>query len=541
MDASLYSFVIVDDEPEIREGIRDTISWEDMGFSFAGACANGFEALELAERILPDVVMTDINMPFMDGLTFTERLLTMSPNTKVLIISGYDDFYYARKALQLQVYDYIVKPITPDEFRTLLGRLRQTLDEERISRQDLEHIKKQLAESLPLLRERFLVHIIEGKFNRNSLNERFAYFGLPFPTEGAAYQCLVLDFVHRREGEDFDLDLITARNILGKFWAPFMPGMSLQDGADRLVILVWAADKAAVYREGLKTAELLWHNLQSAGLKDLALGVGEAAENLESLGHSYNAAVEALSWAILREKRGLTVYREVVGKPGIQGSSPSPGWGRKIVSALKIGDRDEACRYIGDMVYYFKNSPLTLSEYHIKLRLVLAALLQGLEDMEIPQDEIFPPSSDPFVDIKGFKNLDEVRTWFIILAESISSYTRARQENFALVKVREALDYLETHYDDPSLSLQGLCKKLDISASYFSAILKKHHDKTFVEELTAIRINKAMELLRTTDMMIYEIADKIGYRDAHYFSLSFHKYTGLTTTEYRDRMNHAQP
>jgi two-component system response regulator YesN len=539
MDTSLYSFVIVDDEPEIREGIRDTISWEDMGFSFAGACANGFEALELAERILPDVVMTDINMPFMDGLTFTERLLTISPNTKVLIISGYDDFYYAQKALQLQVYDYIVKPITPDEFRTLLARLRQTLDEERISRQDLEHIKEQLAESLPLLRERFLVHIIEGKFNRRSLQERFAYFGLPFPPEGAAYQCLVMDFVHRREGEDFDIDLIAARNILEKFWAPFVPGMSFRDGADRLVILVWAADTAAVYREGLKTAELLWHNLQSAGLKDIALGVGETAETLESLGASYNAAAEALSWAILREKKGLTVYREVVGKPGTRGALapyPAPGWGRQIVSALKIGAGDEALRHIDDMVYYFKNSPLTLGEYHIKLRLVLAALLQGLEDMEIPQDEIFPPSSDPFADIKGFKNLDEVRAWFLLLVESVSSYTRTRQENFALVKVREALDYLESHYDDPSLSLQGLCKKLDISTSYFSAVLKKHHDKTFVEELTGIRIRKAMELLRTTDMMIYEIADKIGYRDAHYFSLSFHKYTGMTTTEYRDRM-----
>jgi two-component system response regulator YesN len=539
-NTSLYSFVIVDDELEIREGIRDTIPWEELGFAFAGACANGFEALDLAERILPDVVMTDINMPFMDGLTFTERLLSVSPHTKVLIISGYDDFDYARKALQLQVYDYIVKPVTPGEFKTLLGKLRQTMDEERVSRQDMEYIKKRLAESLPLLRERFLVHIIEGKFNRNSLEERFAYFGLPLPPEGAAYQCLVLDFVHRREGEAFDIDLISIRNILEKFLAPFVPGISFQDSVDRLVILIWDLDKGAVYREGLKIAELLWHNLQSVGFKDLALGAGEAVESLESLGFSYNAAAEALSWAILRGKKGLTAYRELVGKSGAQGAGNS-GWGRKIVSALKIGAGDEACRYIDDMVYYFRNSPFTLGEYHIKLRLVLAALLQGLEDMEIPWEAIFPSSmNDPFEGIKDLKNLDEVRTWFVLLAESINAYTNTRQENFALVKVREALDYLESHYDDPSLSLQGLCKKLNISTSYFSAIFKKHHNKTFVEELTDIRIGKAMELLRTTDMMTYEIAGRIGYRDAHYFSLGFHKYTGLTATEYRDRISHAQ-
>ncbi|MDR2631461.1 MAG: response regulator [Spirochaetaceae bacterium] len=541
-----YSFVLVDDEPEIREGIRDTIPWEELGFSFAGACANGFEALELAERIRPDVVMTDINMPFMDGLTLADRLLSALPDTKVLIISGYDDFEYARKALRLQVYDYIVKPITPGEFKAALLKLKQTLDEEQENRQDLEHIKKQLAESIPLLRERFLTRLIEGKLDRSSLPERFAYFDLPLPPEGAAYQCLVLDFIRRRKGEDFHIDLITGRNILESFIGSFGQGLLFQDGADRLVILLWGKDRAGLYREGLKSAEFLWHKLQSQRLTGIAVGVGEVVETLEALEASYHTAAEALAWGLLREKIGLTTYREVMGKTESPGGRGSPGWGKEIVSALKIGAGEEARRYIQAMTDYFKNAPLTIDEYHIKLRLVLAALLQGLEDMEIPQMEIFPPASDPFADIKELKNLDEVRNWFFFLVDTIGSYTKTRQENFALVKAREALDYLETHYDDPTLSLQGLCKKLDISTSYFSAIFKKHHDKTFVEELTNIRIRKAKELLRTTDLMTYEIADKIGYRDAHYFSLSFRKYTGLTTTEYRNihipsRATHVRP
>lgn len=533
---SRYSFVLVDDEPEIREGIRDAIPWEDLGFSFAGACANGFEALELAERIRPDVVMTDINMPFMDGLALADRLLLALPDTKVLIISGYDDFEYARKALRLQVYDYIVKPITPGEFKTALGKLKQTLDAEQESRRDLEHIKKQLAETIPLLRERFLAHLIEGKLDRSGIPEGFAYFDLPLPFEGAAYQCLVLDFIRRRKGEDFHIDLITGRNILERFAGSFGPGIVFQDAADRLVILIWGKNRADVYREGLKAAELLWHKLQSLRFKDIAVGVGEAVDSLESLETAYNTAAGALAWGMLREKIGLTAYREVMGKTELRegGTGPSPGWGREIVSALKIGAGEEARRHIGAMVDYFRKTPLTIDDYHIKLRLVLAALLQGLEDMEIPQREIFPPSSDPFADIKQLKSLDEVRDWFLLLADTIGSYTNTRQENFALVKAREALDYLETHYDDPALSLQGLCKKLDISTSYFSAVLKKHHDKTFVEELTGIRIRKAMELLRTTDLMTYEIAEKIGYRDAHYFSLSFRKSTGLTPTEYRN-------
>jgi two-component system response regulator YesN len=521
----------VDDEPEIREGIRDAIPWEDLGFSFAGACTNGFEALELAERIRPDVVMTDINMPFMDGLTLADRLLSILPDTKILIISGYDDFEYARTALRLQVYDYIVKPITPGEFKAALTKLKRTLDTEQENRRDLEQIKKQLAESIPLLRERFLVHLIEG--DRSSIPEELAYFDLPIPLDGAAYQCLILDFVRRRKGEDFHIDLIALRNVLEDFAGSLGTWVLFQDGADRLVILLWEKTRAGVYREGLRIAELLWHKLQSLRLTDIALGIGEAAETRESLRASYTTAEEALAWALLREKIGLTAYREVMGKTEARGGE-RPGWGREIVSALKTGAAEDAHCHITAMTDYFKNAPFTIGEYHIKLRLVLAAILQGMEDMEIPQAEIFPSPSDPFADIKRLKNLDEVRNWFCRLAEAINSYTNTRQENFALVKVREAQDFLESHYDDPGLSLQNLCKKLDISTSYFSAVFKKHRDKTFVEELTGIRIRKAMELLRTTDLMTYEIAEKIGYRDAHYFSLSFRKYTGLTATEYRN-------
>jgi two-component system response regulator YesN len=538
MGDSLYSFVLVDDEPEIREGIRDTIPWEELGFSFAGACANGFEALELAERIQPDAALTDINMPFLDGLAFAERLALVSPDTKILIISGYDDFEYARRAVQLRVYDYIVKPVTPGELRAVLEKLRATLDQERAERLNLERIKRQVSESIPLLRERFLARLVEGKLDRGYIKERLAYFGLSLPAAGAAYQCLALDFVRRREGEHFDIDLLTQRNMLeqslSREGSP--PRLLFQDRDDRLILIIPGPDKAPLYREGLKTAELICRDLQSIGLKGTIVGVGEAEDDLENLPVSYGSAVDALTAAALRGISGVSAYREVVGKTGTRKrEEPGPLWEKRISSALRTGGREESFRWVGEMTEYFQNTPLAVEEYHRKLSLALASIMQSCADLEIPEAAIFPPGSDPFVEIIQLKNLTEVRAWFTLLITRITAYTLGRQENFAQIKVREALDYLESTYADPSLSLQGLCKKLDISMSYFSAILKKYHNKTFVEELTDIRLQKAMELLRTTDLMTYEIAEKIGYRDAHYFSLSFRKYTGYTATEYRNR------
>ena len=565
MDSALYSFVVIDDEPEIREGIRDAIPWEQLGFSFAGACANGFEALELAERTRINAALIDINMPFMDGLTFAERLAEISPSTKALIITGYDDIAHVRRALRLQVYDYMVKPVTPGELRAALEKLRAALDAERAEQLNLEAIKKRLAESIPLLRERFLANLvsgklsIEGKLSEQRIWERIAYFELPLPAEAAAYQCLALDFVQRREGEDFDLDVLAQRDILERAWGagsadtPGMPPAVLfQDQDERPALIVWETGGASggdgperLYRAALKAAERLYRSLEPLG--DTVIGVGEPVESLLRLNESYRSAIDALSAAALRGKRGVAAYREVLGPGGSGGKAAGSlaAWEKRILWALKTGDREGALGLVDRMAHSLKDIPLSAEEYRVKFSLLLAALMRCCEELEIPLEAVFPANapfragcfldSNPFEEIARLKSLDAARLWFSALVEGIAGFTSARQENFAKVKVREALDYLESHYADPNLSLQSLCKKLAISASYFSANLKRYHPKTFVEELTEIRLTKAMELLRTTDLLTYQIAERIGYRDSHYFSLCFRKFTGLTTTEYRNR------
>jgi two-component system response regulator YesN len=540
MDTALYSFVLVDDEPEIREGIRTTIPWEELGFSFAGACGNGFEALELAERIQPDVVMTDINMPHLDGLAFTEGLAAVSPDSRVLIISGYDTFEYARKALQLKVYDYIVKPITPREFRETLRKLKCSLDAARAERLNLESIRKQLEESLPLLRERFLAQLAGGKCDMVSLKERLSRLGLPLGREKSC-QCLQIDLlkspVTQAENPNPDMDLLTQRSILERFLEEnHSQALLFQDRNEKLCLLLYGNNREELYRDGLKTAEKLWRNFVSLGLKDSIIAVGECVEGLESVPLSWNTASDALKRAGLLEKSGVSVYRELTGKVSFSGAaSPLRDWERRIVSALKAGEG--VSRLVDGMLDSLAKASFSIEEYHTSFALILSALIRCCEDLEIPLGEIFPPEMDPFTEITGLANLEEVRFRFMETTKKISAYTQTRQENFAQVKVRDALEFLENNYADPALSLQSLCKKMDISMSYFSAILKKYHNRTFVEELTEIRLKKAMELLRTTDLLSYEIAERIGYRDAHYFSLSFRKYSGLTPTEYR----HAPP
>jgi two-component system response regulator YesN len=534
MQNGLYSFVLVDDEPEIREGIRDTIPWEELGFRFAGACTNGNEALELAERSPPDVLMTDINMPFMDGLALSERLASLAPATKIIIISGFDDFEYARRALKLQVHDYIVKPITPGEFKETLRKVKQTLDAERAARLDLERIRRQLDESLPLMKERFLNALVQGRIKPEAATERLRYFDLPIPTADSAWQCMVLDLAKRKSGEDFDMAMMSERNFLEKDLQDRLTCVVFQNVDDRLVVLSWGSQATTLYREGLKAAEAIRRNLLNAGLEDMVIGVGEAVADFGNLHQSYTDATRALQLALLRGKTGVNAFREFGSMVGTERFS-RPAWGRAIASALRVCNLDDCRSQIEAMTEFFRSRPFPMDEYHSTLRLVLAAILQSLEDLEIPANEVFAAGTDPFAHLGQLKSLDDVGSWFRNLVERIIAFAGTRQENFAGTKVREALTYLEARYADPDLSMQTLCKDLYISTSYLSANLKRYHDKTFVEHLTDIRIRKAKELLRTTNLKTYEIAEKTGYRDAHYFSLSFRKVVNCTPTEYRNR------
>jgi len=253
-----------------------------------------------------------------------------------------------------------------------------------------------------------------------------------------------------------------------------------------------------------------------------------------NLHQSYTDAIRTLQLALLRGKTGVSAFRELGTTIGSERFS-RPAWGKAIASALRVCDLDECRKHIAAMTEFFRSRPFDMDEYHASLRLALAAILQSLEDLEIPAREIFPPDCDPFAQLRQLKSLDEVGSWFGELAVRVVSFAGTRQENFAGAKVREALEYLETHYADPDLSMQTLCKDLYISTSYLSANLKRYHDRTFVEQLTDIRIRKAKELLRTTALKTYEIAEKAGYRDAHYFSLSFRKMASCTPTEYRNR------
>ena len=167
-----YRVLLADDEEEIRTGISLKIDWSALGFSLVGEAGNGEEALELAEQLRPDVVLTDIKMPFMDGLELCRRLRQSLPGARLVVFSGFDDFEYARQAVSMGVSEYILKPINAPELSQVLTRLREQLDRQRLERRDMETLRRRYEESLPVLRELFYTRLLGGQLPPKQIQDR---------------------------------------------------------------------------------------------------------------------------------------------------------------------------------------------------------------------------------------------------------------------------------------------------------------------------------------------------------------------------------
>ena len=175
---NLYRILLVDDEEEVRKAIIRNIEWEKLGFQMAQDAENGEDALEKIEQLKPDVIMTDIRMPYMDGLTLTKRIRQKYPSMKILIFSGYDDFEYAQQAIKLNVTEYILKPVNVEELTGILNRVRENLDEEIAQRRDVSMLRRRYLSSLPIIRELFLNDLVQGNVEEADICPKLEEYGV---------------------------------------------------------------------------------------------------------------------------------------------------------------------------------------------------------------------------------------------------------------------------------------------------------------------------------------------------------------------------
>ncbi len=527
-----YRVLLVDDEEELREGIRRKIDWSGLGFALSGTAENGVEALELAEQLHPDVVLTDIKMPYMDGLELCRRLRSLLPAAKLVVFSGFDKFEYARQAVGMDVSEYILKPVNAPELSGVLARLREQLDRERTARQDIEVLRRRYEESLPLLRELFYTRLLDGKIPPEHLRERAARYEIDL-SPGCWAVALVLSDA-AGDGKDAGQDGLRSLSVRSFFEKHFaLEGCALRtvlyNEAVALLVELGTEDRLYALTEELGRLCLLARAL--LGLT-LFVGLGRPCAGPEQLRSAAEGAAAAADYRVLMDDEQVLYIGDL--EPNrVSGLALEEEDRRALSAAVKLGAREQVAQLIRSYVDRVREARLSLAQSHLFFQEVLTALIRLAQTNGVEMGEVFGPRFTGMVSITDFRSLGELEEWLLDRALRLWEGLGRQRTDSAWKTVEQAKSFIAGHYADSKLSVDTICAHLHLSPAYFSTLFKRETGESFVTCLTRVRMEHAARLLRDTDEKTYRIAEQTGYADPNYFSYVFKKHFGLSPSRFR--------
>ena len=296
---SLYRIMLVDDEEEVRKAMIRQMDWEQLGFTVAGDAENGRDALEKLEQLEPDVVMTDIRMPYMDGLALTARIREKYPSVKILIFSGYDDFEYAQQAIKLHVTEYILKPVNSQELAEILQRIRISLDEEIEQRRNINTLRENYLGSLPILREMFLNNLVSRTADVDTVVPKLREYGIDI-LDARKWLAAVIHVEKMERSEDQvlsqhqELIPISVKKLVEDHLKPYCR-FAVFDSIEGITVI------AAVDQDNTQTGLInLLNDICRESRRFLevtiTVGVGHSCGTIQEISRSYQTAVDALGY-----------------------------------------------------------------------------------------------------------------------------------------------------------------------------------------------------------------------------------------------------
>lgn len=524
----MYKLLLVDDESEIREGLREVVDFESLGFEVVGEAANGVAGLQMAETLSPDLIITDIRMPLMNGLTMCRKIRSVLPTAQFIVLSGYDEFEYARQAIEVKALGYLLKPISAGEFVQMLKESKHSLDEASRERADIKQLKQRFQISLPFLRESLLASLIGGGISPQDALRHAERYGETLTAP--AYAVLMA-----RVGEETGEEKVSDPELL-----PFAVGNIIDE-----VLNAYA--KTHIFRYNGMTAGLfllendsresfaqLMDHIEEARKTalyylqcELHIGVSTACRDLQTLPAAARQAVNALEYSLLSGTEHALCIKDVE-----RGSNTDLVMDdyqlRRLSNLIKAGEPEAARELLETIIGRCRQGLPAIKAYQTYLMELLMSFLRIVPDMSLERehfDEDFDRISGAILGTAP--PADEASELFMSLMDKLMrSISESRKSSGRLI-ADAAEGYLKENYMQESLSLEDLCLHLHVSPSYFSSVFKKETKKTFHQYLTELRMDKALTLLSGGALRTAQVAREVGLPDPSYFSYCFKKHFGF--------------
>lgn len=529
-----YSVLLVDDEEEVFSVIIKKLDWEAMGFVIAGYAKNGVEALEMAEELQPDVVMTDIKMPYMDGLTLSHRLKELYKNIKIIIFSGFDEFEYAKEAIKIEAEEYILKPINATELKEVFVRMKENLDREMDERRDIDKLRQYYMESLPVLQENFYTSLIEGRIATDKLDQ---YLGIYQIALDGPYYAVTILHVSQNDTDGSMDPLLVAMSVRKlaeeQLNAQYDCRMFTYLRDIVLIAQLQSPESATGYTDALDRFCKLSARICGA---TVTAGIGHVCEDIGELPRSYMGARNAISYRVLYGIGKAINIAEIAPSENIARSSNGQPV-QAMFKMIRMGSEQELIAAVECCVDDSVGNDMSLADYRVFVMGLVTEIFRFAASNNINLENVFDAGSDIYSEAFALESKDALKGWLMEAARKMRQMILSERAVNVRSFVERAKEYVKEHFASSDLAVETVCRTLGVSTAYFSTIFKKETGKTFINYLTEYRMEIAVELLLTGDEKTYVIAEKTGYSDPNYFSYVFKKQFGVSPSKYRAEHN----
>lgn len=526
---SKYKVMLVDDEKDVMDMICARIDWNACGLDSPVYAANGLEALELAEQVHPDIVMTDIKMPYMDGLELSRQLKQLYPNIRIIILSGFDEFEYAKEAVSLNAEEYLLKPIDAIQLQQVFTRIKNALDKEISERQNQQMLENYYRQSLPVLQENFFASLVQGSIPPEEYEKYLHDYQISMP--GPFYACAVLytSTNHVPKGMDYMLLFMSVRKLaeekISSKWKPYYFNYLSHLC---MVISLQKKEDITEFTDELDRFCRLAHSMVNAVV---TAGIGQVCASPAEISASYAGARQAVSYRVIYGSCQAINITEIAPSEKEETTDVSDADLRELIKQISLEDPSRLKAAIDK--YFSANAGISsVITYNLFVMDLVGRLGRFARNNNLDPQEIFGKDSLDWQNLQS-RDPDTVKSWTVNVCLDMQAKLHEKRSSSTRDFVEKAKAYVNEHYMDQDLSLNTLCHVLGVSGCYFSTVFKRETNQSFVSYLTDVRMNKAADLLVEQNEKAYIVATQVGYNDPNYFSYVFRRKFGVSPGKYK--------
>ena len=529
---------LVEDEFVVREGIKNNVDWKSHGYDFCGEASDGELAFPMIQRLKPDIVITDIRMPFMDGLALSRLIKKEMPWIEIIILSGFEEFEYAKEGIKIGIAQYLLKPISGEDLLKEVDTVAEKIIEKQKESEIREKYLREMEENFLKERKDLFQYLVTGSKSAAELLEMADKLNIDLSSMWYNIVLMVTKSINHAQNEysnslieieeklkeiDDDHILIFDRNLEGKAF------LFKADSKEEL---------ETIQKDYLtKVVNILkdYENVRYFG------GIGLPVNRLRELPVSFESASHAFAHRYLVSESLILNgeemrQREYLKKEEFDLSNVNPKQidRNKIKEFLKVGDKEETIYFVEEFFRDLGSSVIKSNLFRQYITMdIYFCVAEFLDGLQIPREEI-----EDFDIASGILQTQDSAMEYVIriMKKALELREKSASNRYGDV-VDEVTRYIEENYADEELSLNVLASHVNFSPNHLSMIFSQQTGQTFIKYLTDFRMNKAKELLRCTGKKSSVISMEVGYKDPHYFSYLFKKTQGMTPTQYRGGKN----